>query len=462
MLELSEEDAAPQREPDPVSDEVTSSRIGEWLVSLDAPGPDESSLAREPQAAAALPEDDEIFLPDKHGYRQVVFDSLAYKTLVSRLERRVRLAIPAEADGMMAIRQRILGRLRQKQHVSRHSESETFQMVLSATWDPIAFLRDQYEEGSGPPGELLGRVITLTGSMDDAQALPCSEYLSQTWPETGPHILAVVTASMQTDSNISSRSAEQQTPTFSPCLPTYLPLATDVRFLLVALPDRSKITVVSSIGIGHFLMLAEGTADSIAEVGEVVAWLLAAVRCSPVEDAMAYCTPRVKTLDRDSLSARYRCELEFEMCASYEAKDVGGRCWHGMFRNPVVVRGFPIPRRPRPNTGLEIPFHMAARLTDARRLHDFMGRFYLKGFSAMLAAVEVIGGMVLWHLYHNTAGGRISYLDANNNSPHAEGISTNVLRASRHVIGWCSHADYLAGMSRSFEIIKRFPSLTLG
>jgi len=218
MLELSDEDAAPQREPDPVSDKVTSSRIGEWLVSLDAPGPEESLLAREPPAVAALPEDDEIFLPDKHGYRQVVFDLLANKTLVSRLERRVRLAIPAETDGMVAIRQRILSRLRQKQHVSRHSESETFQMVFSAAWDPIAFLRDQFE-GSWSLGELLGRVITVTGSMEDAQALPCSEYLSQTWPTTGPHILAAVTSSMQTNSSISSRSAERQTPTSLP--PTY-------------------------------------------------------------------------------------------------------------------------------------------------------------------------------------------------------------------------------------------------
>jgi len=196
-------------------------------------------------------------------------------------------------------------------------------------------------------------------------------------------------------------------------------------------------------------MLAEGTADFIAEVGEVIAWLLAAVRCSPVEGAMAYCTPRVKveTMDRGLLSVRYRCELEFDISMGDEAKDVGGCCWHGMFRNPVVVRGFPIPRRPRPNTGLEIPFHMAARLTDARRVHEFLGRFYLKGFSAMLAAVEVTQGMVLWHLYHNTAGDRISYLDASN-TPHAGGISANVLRESRHVIGWCSHADYLAGMSR--------------
>jgi len=123
--------------------------------------------------------------------------------------------------------------------------------------------------------------------------------------------------------------------------------------------------------------------------------------------------------------------------------DPRGRCWHGMFCNPVIVKGFPIPRRPRSNTGLEIPLPMAAALTGARRLNNFMDRFFLKSFSAMLAPVEIIGGIVLWHLYCGTDGRRISYLDANDG--YCEGIGVHELRSYRHVIGWCSDALYMAG-----------------
>lgn len=49
MLGLAEEDAGPHREPDSIDDEVTSSRISEWLVGLNAPEPEEVVIAREQQ-----------------------------------------------------------------------------------------------------------------------------------------------------------------------------------------------------------------------------------------------------------------------------------------------------------------------------------------------------------------------------------------------------------------------------
>lgn len=206
MLVEAEDDTTPDPQPDRVDSEVTSSRISEWLVGVDPSGADEAAPARAPQqAAGTLPEDDEIALPDKYGYRQVVFESAAYKTLVARLQRQALLTPLTEADAMMTIRRRILQQLPQTRHLSRQTESETFSIVLRAPWDPLAFLRDQYE-GPQDPGELLGRVITLTGSMGDAQALPCSEYLSQTWPTTGPHMLAAVTEALETGEKASSRS----------------------------------------------------------------------------------------------------------------------------------------------------------------------------------------------------------------------------------------------------------------
>ncbi|KAK4448373.1 hypothetical protein QBC34DRAFT_327770 [Podospora aff. communis PSN243] len=416
MLNIPEDDL-PQREADQVDAEAISSRVREWLVGLDHSDPAETSQPHEALSAFVLPDHDDVSLPDKRGYREVVFGAPAYKTLVARLKRRAKLTQLAETDAMMSIRRRILRELPYEWHISRRSESERYTMTLRVAWNPQSFFQDQYQE-SGAAAELVPRVITLTGSADDAQALPCSDYLCQTWPTTGPHVLNAVKRSVETEERVSTN-----------------------------LPDGSEINVVCSARPERQLqVLATGTADFLAEIGEIVAWLAAAMQLSPSEDTLAYCTPRIGRSSKFAGDGTFHCTIELDMTISQKLRDNPGNCWHGMFRNPVVVRGFPIPRRPRARTDLEIPLDMAAHLADARRLHDFMGRFYLKGFSAMLAVVEVVGDVVLWHLHYSPAGRRISYLEADGN-PQVGTVNANILKASRHVIGWCSHASYLAGDS---------------
>jgi len=200
----------------------------------------------------------------------------------------------------------------------------------------------------------------------------------------------------------------------------------------------------------QFHLQAKGTAEFIAEVGEIVAWLAAALRLSKDDDLINCCTPRVvfsgkpSVFDERAFHDMYDCEIGFDLSPDLDNKGRSGQCWLGMFRNPVVVRGFPILRRSRRNTGLEIPLDMAAGLVDAKRLHEFAGQLCLKGFSAMLTAVEAVGGVILWHLVYDATGGRVSYLDTVQGHK-AECPDVNALRSSRHMIGWCSEALYLAG-----------------
>ncbi|KAM7210521.1 hypothetical protein V8F06_014094, partial [Rhypophila decipiens] len=126
---------------------------------------------------------------------------------------------------------------------------------------------------------------------------------------------------------------------------------------------------------------------------------------------------------------------------------ITGECWKGLFLNPVVVRGYPILRRSRRDTGLEIPLEMAASLVDATRLHAFGGQLCLKGFSAMLVPVEKVEKTVLWNLYYDATGARIPYLDMNRKQPGLGNIDVNMIRSSRHVVGWCSGAMYMFGDS---------------
>jgi hypothetical protein len=191
-----------------------------------------------------------------------------------------------------------------------------------------------------------------------------------------------------------------------------------------------------------------GIADSIAEVGEVLAWLGAAFRLNPRgQDGLASCTPFVRKISKERASPwgdwNYSCRIDFLMANEAGQQSSPGRCWHGMFGDAVVVKGFPIPRRLQSQTGLEIPLSMAAALTASPRLHEFMGCFYLKGFSTMLVPVDIADGVVFWHFYYNAAGKRISYWDATRYLD--KGISAEILRTARHVVGWCSEALCMAG-----------------
>lgn len=206
MLGLAEEDSEPQRNPERADTDVTTSRVIQWLAELGA------QMAEEPMVQICKPhlittseeeEAEEVVLPDKHGYRRVVFDSEAYKTLVVRIVREATLTFVDDSDAMRKIRSNILRILPNERRVSRHLESKAFTMMLHAAWDPATFLRNEYQVLE-KPDEILGRVITLTGSMNNAQALPASDYLKQTWPATGSNVLAAIAEVLRTGERATS------------------------------------------------------------------------------------------------------------------------------------------------------------------------------------------------------------------------------------------------------------------
>jgi hypothetical protein len=91
------------------------------------------------------------------------------------------------SDLMEDIRAKILGALPFYHEVGR---SSSYKATFELDWDPLSFVKEQrYTES---PHEALERAITLTGSANDAQAMTTVEYLSQTWPATGKHVMRLV------------------------------------------------------------------------------------------------------------------------------------------------------------------------------------------------------------------------------------------------------------------------------
>src|SRR5204863_6528443 len=68
-----------------------------------------------------------------------------------------------------------------------------------------------------------------------------------------------------------------------------------------------------------------------------------------------------------------------------------GQCWHNLFRNPLVVKGYPILRRSQPLTGLETSLKIIIALTQARFVTTFGGKIFIKGFPTMLIPTAIGG-----------------------------------------------------------------------
>lgn len=201
-----------------------------------------------------------------------------------------------------------------------------------------------------------------------------------------------------------------------------------------------------------------GVGESIAEVGELLAWLGSTLRPSPSQTGVATCTPVIcistcqkkdplhSSNDRPTtpFTPDILCRLWVSRHANKEQPKLAqGQCWHAMFRNQIVVAGFPTPRRSTPGTGLELPLGVMARLIDTQRVDIFGDKQFLKGFSSMLIPTEQDGDLILWHHICSKSGDRISYL--NSDMEHLRDIKWSQLEQARHVVGWSSEIRWFAG-----------------
>jgi hypothetical protein len=115
----------------------------------------------------------------------------AYRWLVATLKRETTL-MRASSDLMEQIGAQIREvLLSYGDKVSRKASSPEYKATFELFWNPLQYVKDQkYDES---PEEVLEGAITLTGTVDDAQALTTLEYLCQVWPTSGVHVMRLIT-----------------------------------------------------------------------------------------------------------------------------------------------------------------------------------------------------------------------------------------------------------------------------
>lgn len=148
----------------------------------------------------------------------------------------------------------------------------------------------------------------------------------------------------------------------------------------------------------------KGTISGVADATEQLAWLGAACRTCPSAHGLA-CS-KVDIRPKHSLLSTYSIEYQLENIETVASKQ-NGACWHGLFRNPVVVPGFLILARRYGERGLEIPLNMMAHLGEADRATMFGDQLLIKGFSVMFVPTLRTPDSVLWHFLFDRENVRI-------------------------------------------------------
>ena len=121
--------------------------------------------------------------------RDIIINSPAYAWLLSSI-RRDQYLMPSQPNLMGAIRQEIISSMLTSSDLSTPAPLETYKMTFITRWDLQVFLEER--EFAEDPEHVIHFALSLTGSTDLAQALPCGQYMSQTWPETGTALLRLI------------------------------------------------------------------------------------------------------------------------------------------------------------------------------------------------------------------------------------------------------------------------------
>jgi hypothetical protein len=214
----------------------------------------------------------------------------------------------------------------------------------------------------------------------------------------------------------------------------------------------------------------------LTELCEQLAWLGSALRDSQEESGLCLVSPEIHTCrprqfrlsslkffheqdkkrDQEKFpSLRLSVQIDFiSLPASIQGQYPSGSstCWHGLFRNPTIVQGFPILVRPLEVKGLEISLDMLYTLAETRYATRYDSALLLKGHSTLLIPVRREDSSIMWHFLHRNDGQRIPYYDFRKSCPK-EMITDDLFTQNydsqefKHFVGWTPYVSRYLGTS---------------
>lgn len=191
-----------------------------------------------------------------------------------------------------------------------------------------------------------------------------------------------------------------------------------------------------------------GNAEAIAEVGEALSWLSSTLKSSS-NGKVSSCRPSLILKEQEGDRFAWHIEhptIDLPVAGPQDA--MPGTCWISLFQDPILVKGFPVLKKPEGYIGLEMPLNIMAALVDSTRVTKFAGTIFIKGFSMALVLTKHYKHACAWHLLVKDDGTHLSYDDPRIKllSPvQADTLNIHGLESERHFVGWCSTVQALTG-----------------
>ncbi|KAK0742249.1 hypothetical protein B0T21DRAFT_282715, partial [Apiosordaria backusii] len=258
---------------------------------------------------------------------------------------------------------------------------------------------------------------TLTGYGINVQAASTLEYMTQTWPNTGPilyryldwRLRAGILAPDDMDDHIVNG------------FPHGISFAGSGGLSIFASP-RPKYT---DLGAEHWQLVARvtGEPDTVAEMGGQFAWFCGAFLKSP-KNELVYCKPIILETVFFEAEVSYpgqsrregKLHIGYVPDVPFDRHDpnVPKTCWNGLFVDQPhtrIVSGYPIRVRPgyafgnkgTPASGLEVTWRIIMRIredeTPVSRPEDLSSTpIVIRGQWFFLISKVLNRGLVFWHL----------------------------------------------------------------
>lgn len=130
---------------------------------------------------------------------ELIFPTAAYQWLLNAMRQELTL-MTHEDHILIAIREEITRALPPIPEISIKKPIGLVKVLYLIRWNPTTFISEQQYPGN--PQIALERAITLTGTLTHAQALPCLQYMRQTWPMSGERTLRVIQGLLESKQDV--------------------------------------------------------------------------------------------------------------------------------------------------------------------------------------------------------------------------------------------------------------------
>ena len=267
------------------------------------------------------------------------------------------------------------------------------------------------------------------------QMATCGEFVEQTWPLYGHHMLAVVEEAVKPGST-GGKCESCSSDAFKIIQPSWL---------LTGQTGQLEEDVFLHVWVDkpYVHLECEGPVPILVQIISQFAWLGAACRASAQAGRFCYSSPRIVNLRQGDGSTA----IDLDYSSRYPEHSSDHSCWWDLCPGASIASGFPIRARGDKSQGMELNAEAMIVLgaTDYATTHN--GHFMLKGFSTMFLPTLRLAKGVLWH-FIKEVGGPLSYSNDWVMRPEQVvlDLDVNCLYTMRHFVGWVSEAEILTGI----------------